>query len=388
VPALDYLALGEERQVAETAEERRIFYVGMTRARERLILTGAAKLDEDGGIPDRSQNGPCAPIGWLAPALAGAGVEPTILSTEELLERDVAVAAPPDFEAPEPSEPIAGPAAPPSTLSYSALAAYERCGYRFYLERVLGLDPVAGRVLGAGALERGILVHELLERLDFRRPHLPDRLPEDVAGLLEGFVRSPLFERLRAATDVRREEGFSFLLASGALVIGALDVVAREPGGNVLVVDYKTDRIEGERPVDVVARDYRTQQLIYALAALRGGAGTVEVVHVFLERPEEPVHAGFADPAALEGEIEALAAGLVAGEFPVSNTPGVPVCNGCPGEGGLCSWPLEVTRRDPEDRDPEPESPGQNPPSESPGQNPPSEPLGRNPQPEPQGRLF
>jgi hypothetical protein len=228
---------------------------------------------------------------------------------------------------------------------------------------------VEGRVAGAGALERGILVHELLERLDFRRPQLPDGLPQDVTALLEGFVRSPLFGRLRAATDVLREEGFAFLLSSGALVTRALDIVARERGGNALVVDYKTDRLEGGRPVDVVARSYRTQQLIYALAALRGGASTVEVVHLFLERPEEPVHAGFADATALEREIEALAAGVADGEFPVSETPGVPVCNGCPGEGGLCSWPLEMTRRDPEAPAPAP-APDQDP------------------EPEPQGRLF
>jgi ATP-dependent helicase/nuclease subunit A len=379
VPVLDYVALGEERQLAETAEERRIFYVAMTRAKDRLILSGAARLDEDGGIPDRSPNGPCAPIGWLAPALAAAGVEPTILSSEDVIERDAALAAAPAFEIPEAIEAVQRPAAPPPTLSYSALAAYERCGYRFYLERVLGLDPVASRVAGAGALERGILVHELLERLDFRRPHLPDGLPEDVAGLLEGFIASPLFKRLQAAIDVQREEGFAFLLPSGMLVTGALDVAARERGGSVLVVDYKTDRLERERPVDVVARAYRTQQLIYALAGLRGGASAVEVVHVFLERPEEPVHAGFADAAALEREIEALAAGVVAGEFPVSATPGVAVCNGCPGEGGLCSWPLEVTRGDPEAGAAEPEPAAQSPVPE---------PLHEDPHPEAQGRLF
>ena len=52
--ALDYKALGEERVATESREERRLFYVAMTRARERLILSGAAKLDawpalENGG---------------------------------------------------------------------------------------------------------------------------------------------------------------------------------------------------------------------------------------------------------------------------------------------------------------------------------------------------
>jgi ATP-dependent helicase/nuclease subunit A len=426
LPALDYAPLGEERQLAESGEERRIFYVAMTRAKDRLILTGAAKLDEGGRIPDRSENGLCAPIGWLAPALQTAGVEPTILSTEEIIQSSGTKAAPtppappsgtkaaptppaphehvrtcsskegtavgrsapgggsPGGSAPAgpppggsapgggspggsaPAGPPPGGSAPaggspggsapagppppspgPPTLSYSALAAYERCGYRFYLERVLGLEPVAGRVAGAGALERGILAHELLERLDFRRPRLPEGVPDDVAGLIDGLLSSTLFARIAAARDVRREEGFAFLLSSGVLVTGALDLVVRERDGSTLVVDYKTDRLDGHEPSEVVARAYRTQQLIYALAALRGGARSVEVAHVFLERPEEPVTATFVDRASLERELEALTDRVLAGAYPVSEEPGVALCNGCPGEGGLCSWPLEMTRRDP-----------------------------------------
>ena len=368
VPALDYAALGEERQLAEKAEERRIFYVAMTRARERLILSGAARLSAENG-------GSSAPIGWIAPALESAGVEATIISAGEVVQTPVPAAPPAVVPAPAPAPASTpGPERPPvSTLSYSALAAYERCGYRFYLERVLGLEPSAGRVAGAGALERGILAHELLEQLDLRSPRLPEGVPEDVAGLVEGFTGSALFKRLGEASDVRREEGFAFLLDSGALVTGALDLVARERDDTVLVVDYKTDRLDELDPADVVARAYRTQQVVYALAALRAGATTVEVIHVFLERPDQPVTARFTDRAALERELEALAGGVLAGEFPVSDAPGVDVCNGCPGEGGLCSWPLEMTRRDPEAPDPETPAPQPETPA---------------PDPEPQGRLF
>ena len=60
-------------------------------------------------------------------------------------------------------------------------------------------------------------------------------------------------KRLAAATDVRREERFAFLLDDEALVGGALDVLAREPGGAMLVVDYKSDRLEGADPRELVA---------------------------------------------------------------------------------------------------------------------------------------
>ena len=62
--ALDYRALGEERLAAESREERRLFYVAMTRARERLILSGAAKLD---AWPALENGGGGGPIAWIGP---------------------------------------------------------------------------------------------------------------------------------------------------------------------------------------------------------------------------------------------------------------------------------------------------------------------------------
>lgn len=63
--ALDYAELARERREAQALEEQRIVYVALTRARERLILSGATDFaswprDRPGG----------APIVWLAPALA------------------------------------------------------------------------------------------------------------------------------------------------------------------------------------------------------------------------------------------------------------------------------------------------------------------------------
>ncbi len=68
--ALDYKALGDERFEAEAHEERRLFYVAMTRARERLILSGAAKLDAwpaPGEFGSRPSGG--GPIAWIGPVV-------------------------------------------------------------------------------------------------------------------------------------------------------------------------------------------------------------------------------------------------------------------------------------------------------------------------------
>lgn len=279
-----------------------------------------------------------------------------------------------------------------ATLSYSALADYERCGYRFYAERVLGLpglpdaEPRDERA-PAGAAEsrgrrRGVLAHALLERLDFRRPVVPGAEharaaatragltappgPEELDGLaaiVRRFAASELCARLGRAGGVRREQRFSFALddrPDGPMIVGALDVLAREPAPargagraglaaeRMVIVDYKTDRLGRSDPAALVARGYVGQQLVYALAALHAGATEVEVVHCFLEAPEDPVTALFtaAQRPELTARLGALAAGVLERRFPVAPEPHRRLCAGCPAEGGLCSWPLELTRRE------------------------------------------
>ncbi len=181
---------------------------------------------------------------------------------------------------------------------------------------------------------------------------------DELIGLVRRFAASELCARLGRATEVRREERFAFALDAAAappLVVGALDVVAREPGPGspqALIVDYKSDRLGVAEPADVVAGAYATQRLVYALAALRGGAATVDVAHCFLERPEVPVIARFttADADALTAQLRALSAGVRERRFTVTPEPCRAVCAGCPAEGGLCSWPLAQTRRESPDR--------------------------------------
>jgi ATP-dependent exoDNAse (exonuclease V) beta subunit len=390
--ALHYKALGDEQQQAEAREERRLFYVAMTRAKERLIVSGAAKFD--------SWQSSGGPIAWLGPALLGdieAAVEQGSGVTElgvrfEFLREDdrltqfvrpyAAQSASVDsgdlLPAPAPPPP-AEPAPPVAALSYSSLGEYKRCGYRFYVERVLGLPAIDAPWKGearSDALdpaERGVLVHDLLERLDFRRPTSPtaamiaaaaqrsgiatpsEREAQEVAALVDRFGTSELCARLGRATHVAREERFGFVLGEatgGVLVVGALDALAREPDGRSLVVDYKTDRLDGADPKQVVSQSYATQRLVYALAALRSGAEQVEVAHVFLDGAHAPVTATFtkADVPELEHRLSGLADGVLERRFEVTDAPHRAVCRGCPAEGGLCSWPLEMTRRDSPDR--------------------------------------
>ena len=94
-----------------------------------------------------------------------------------------------------------------------------------------------------------------------------------------------------------REQPFAFALhGSQPLMTGVFDVLARESPEYWLVLDYKTDRVKDDTDLELLLeRDYSIQRLIYALAALRAGARQVEVVHWFLERPEQWVTHSFSD---------------------------------------------------------------------------------------------
>jgi hypothetical protein len=215
---------------------------------------------------------------------------------------------------------------------------------------------------------RGTIVHQLLEDIDFIRPATPDEETvralatthglelepgqvADVRAQVAAFAGSPLCGRLARARGVRREAGFAFALGSGGggpLVSGFVDVLAREADGAVLIVDYKTDRLEGEPPEALIERAYATQRTVYALAALQNAdVPRVEIAYCLLERPAEPVAAVFeqADAAALADRLLRLADGLLAERWPVAEQPHRELCGECPGRAALCSWPEAMTLR-------------------------------------------
>ncbi|WP_445149295.1 UvrD-helicase domain-containing protein [Baekduia sp. Peel2402] len=454
-PTLDWEALRDERRLADSEEERRILHVAMTRAEERLILSGTFDPDKWLASPQPA----VAPLRWMAPLLttdltgllAAADspllTDPDPLATHPRLSLEVhreppphpttspspiaaeasgpghvtpiaedpagqlafdlfapppeppraVFAEPPAAELPLPAEspgaappavpapraPRADPPRPlPATLSYSSLAAYDRCAYRWYLERILRLprDDSGGRVTaraerppgpvegGLDALTRGSLAHALLEDLDFANPVAPAeeavrRLAElheaeltdgdvvDLQQLVAAFADSSLAQRLADATDVRREHGFVVGLGDdqAPLLNGIVDVLAFEPGDGALVVDYKSDVVSPETDLEAyVEADYGAQRRIYALAALGAGAPDVEVAHLFLHRPAEPAVAIYdrSHIPQLRAELDERIAGIAAGRFVPTDRPHRSLCLTCPGRRALCLHPEELTLRE------------------------------------------
>jgi hypothetical protein len=232
-------------------------------------------------------------------------------------------------------------------------------------QMTLAPAPVASDEMSS--LLRGTIVHELLERIDFRRPIAPSRAEverralavgvaateDDLSGieeLIERFLGSDLCGRIRAAPRVRQELPFAYPLepeglgGRSLLVNGVVDVHADE-GQRLLVVDYKSDALEGRDPAEVCDEKYAGQRLVYALAGLRTGADQVEVAYCFLERPDLIVSTRFAaaDRGRLEAELLDLAAGVISGHFEPTGAPHRELCQFCPGQPALCSWTPDRT---------------------------------------------
>ena len=369
-----YEQVREAEKHEDRAERLRLYYVAMTRAIDRLIVSGA--ID-----PDRQQDRE-TPIGWV---LGRLGLEGEI-EADELERGDARFLVNIDRWAPQPleEEPVAGDEgqlalfaelptkpiprgyrlpelaplpAPPlhkvRRLSYSALALFERCSYRYYVERIAGLREERGTVPGAHGLkatEVGDAVHRLLEVVDLTAPASPDleivrtwypAVTDDeltrIGAFVAAYCESELAARIATLEGAEPERPFAFE-HDGVLLHGRLDVLWRQ-GDRALVLDYKTNSLAEGTPEEIVEADYTLQRLVYALACFRAGSEQVEVVYHFLERPDAVVATTFdrIELPALEAELSAAIAQIDAGEF--VPTPSDFNCSGCPALDLVCAGP-------------------------------------------------
>ena len=395
----DYHELTELAADREAEEEGRLTYVAATRAKRRLLLSGTFSPRSLDGEPlarkpiatqliRKLLDGEAADgeleLGAPAPDLPGGRLNVRVSSPEpgsgaELLKRGMPPApVEPDSPAAPPLRRPRSVPVPAGSLSYSALADFEACGYRFYVERVLGIAAGDGSQSPAEEDKEpspeeqrrfgpGLAVHELLEwssQAGWREPGgervasalaqqgLPSA-PEHVDRVLT-LVRGWLESSLRGEIEGRRTSAeVPFVLALGGTPIrGSIDLLVPQDDGSVLVVDYKTDRLQGREPSELADR-YRVQRGIYALAAA-GAAGdpedavSVETAYVFLERPDDPVLERF-DAGRLDRArtgIESLLDRLESGSFEVTDRPHRSLCYDCPARERLCAHGPEATMRD------------------------------------------
>lgn len=289
--------LARQRAVEE-AEAARLFYVALTRARERLIFCLHGAPDKDQGYwgrwlgryilsdPETRLLAPPTPAQTPAPPLAAPPATGALASqAQQVLERSL-------HRRPAPVALV--------SESVSALEDWLACPRRYVFSRRLMLDsawlaPAAGQGQAgtSDAAALGSAVHRLLELSDLARGpegldqtlaglDLADDLGSRAAALAAGWWSCGLPQLLAAAGPGRlaREQGFSLLLpaqegAPALEVIGEFDLLVQPLAGPALLVDYK---VTGE----VKPQKYRAQMALYALALWQAQGQRGPLPRVFL----------------------------------------------------------------------------------------------------------
>ena len=284
----------------QVEEEMRVLYVAMTRAKRRLVLVGSEKnareaLDKPEVLTPYAVRGARSFLRWLL-MTAKADIPAFVHPREEfVLPAGVARPALPDGDPALVASlmrryayeyPFAEVAGVPNKTSVTALADKHTLTFT---EPAFAAEE--------GALRRGTDVHELLRRL----PLKPLRSEELDAYLvahdgqrykvnLAYFMGTDLFARMCQSPRVYRELPFTLAMDTGellgvpsaerVLLQGVIDVCFQEGDGFVLL-DYKTDHVEGDPAL--WAERHRRQVELYAraLGTLTGRPVTEKYV-VFL----------------------------------------------------------------------------------------------------------
>ncbi|MFD9163544.1 UvrD-helicase domain-containing protein [Streptomyces sp. NPDC059558] len=306
------------------AEERRLFYVAATRARDRLVVTAVKAPADDGdqpsrfltelGVPPRDVTGrPRRPLAVAAlvaelrattvdpdasPALRDAAARRlarlAALTDDE--DRPLVPAAHPQrwwglYEPTRSSVPLRDRDRPVA-LSGSALEQLANtCSLQWFLGREVKADTPSTAAQGFGNVVH-VLADEvasgrtpadlavLMERLDsvwdalaFDAPWKSRQEKDNARAALERFLRWHNTDRGGRAA-VATEHEFDVTLEAGDVAVrirGSMDRVEADPQGRAYVVDFKTGKSAPTR--DEVAR--HPQLAVYQLAVREGAVDEV-----------------------------------------------------------------------------------------------------------------
>jgi ATP-dependent helicase/nuclease subunit A len=261
-------AIREERKRRETEEGHRLLYVAMTRAEQHLVLSFSGK---------KPGNWASVVSGSLALDLEGTRDEVVDCTSPDgkpwklrVLVTDrgpEVVRAAPREEAADTTELVTAPTPGgqhDSAATVTALATFAACPRKYYLGSYVGFEGhVHGSAQSNGGLaaaELGSQVHALLAGTAVTEPDA------EAVRLANVFRQSALGRRAAKAARIERE--FDFLLAVEELVIrGQVDLWFEE-GGELVIVDYKTDAVTGMQ-AHQRAQDYALQLRLYAMAVER-----------------------------------------------------------------------------------------------------------------------
>ena len=375
-------------RTAMLAEERRLFYVACTRARQRLVVTAVASPDDEGEQPSRFIHelgrDPEHRVGRPTRPLSMAGLVAEIrrtladpeqpeslraaaakrlrrLAETDVHDRPVAASADPatwwGLRAPSRSDQPVRPAAEPLTLSASALEGLLTCPAQWFLQREAGGEVVTSTGQGFGKIVHAIaerianndlattddlmsLVDDVWGRMEFRTPWSRAREREAVEAALARFVAWHQRPGARTVVAVEPKLRAEVTLPDGQVVRlhGYADRLELDEDGRVVVVDLKTSKympydkdVEAHSQLGLyqLAVDHGAADELVGRSAASGGAELVQLrtgdVLPKIQHQSRP--ADDDAPRHVEEQLMVAAAALRSEEFVVR--PG-PHCRRCP----------------------------------------------------------
>ncbi|MBI3932327.1 MAG: ATP-dependent helicase, partial [Acidobacteria bacterium] len=313
-------------------EERRLFYVAMTRAKDELVLTSAA--DYGTARPRKISRFAVEALDLPSPSPM-----PRKSQVLEALARN----QPPPDPAPAPDGP--GTDAEVLRLSFRQMDDYETCPLKYKYVHVLRVPLLAHHRVVYGSAVHQAVQQMFQARLDGRR-----FTEDDLAGAFraawvsEGFLsREHEEERLLAGEQTLRrffqdeareplqptavEKEFAFYVDRNK-VVGRYDLVV-EREGHVTILDFKTGAVDDPKTARERARA-SLQLDVYALAHLKTTGGLPDWVELrFLESGlaggKRPT---LEDARGTESAIREVSARLRRREFTAQ--PSYSACSQCP----------------------------------------------------------
>ena len=311
-------AIERRKAREELAEELRILYVAMTRAKHKLVLVGTAtagqmELFESGLSEARgSVTAALCFLDWILGSrdFRSAIAPPVIHSYPELASGAEPEESGRPFAALQygfgtgPSAfkdeltrkmrwryPYADAARTPSKMTVTEINRKTDGKDPFRIPLSVPSFARSGEKTAFSGAQRGTFLHRVLEHIPFRDGWTSETVrafidemtarefftPEEAATVPEDavvrFFRSPLGRRAiraEAAGTLFRETDFTLALPGGETVQGTIDLFFRDEDGNWVLVDYKSNYLDDdENAEDALLETYRSQLLLYRKALAR-----------------------------------------------------------------------------------------------------------------------